>query len=126
MCLVVALAAAVIAFDARDGARVFDFFGLWGSDESPPPVSRTAISYAVTIDIEGGAGALKNSVTDASSFYRLRKDPPPDGDALARRAESDFGPIIGSRDARLGHDVAILPAAAEGQARQPLCRAGPI
>jgi hypothetical protein len=91
---VVALAASVIAFDARDGARAFDFFGLWGSDESPPPVSRTAISYAVTIDIEGGGGALKNAVTDASSLYRLRKDPPPDGDALAQCAESDFGPII--------------------------------
>ena len=32
--------------------------------------------------------------TDASSLYKLRKDAPPDGDALARRAQSDFGPII--------------------------------
>jgi hypothetical protein len=65
MCLVVALASSVIAFDARDGARAFDFFGLWGSDETPPPVSRTAISYAVTVEVEGGDSALKNSVTDA-------------------------------------------------------------
>ena len=78
----------------RDSAQAFDFFGLWGSDESPPPVSRTAISYAVTVDVAGGDSALKNAVTDASSLYKLRKDPPPDGDALARRAESDFGPII--------------------------------
>ena len=91
---VVALVAAMIACSHRDSAQAFDFFGLWGSDESPPPVSRTAISYAVTIDIDGGEGGLKNSVTDASSLYKLRKDPPPDGDALARRAESDFGPII--------------------------------
>jgi len=90
MCLVVALAASVIAFNAR----AFDFFGLWGSDETPPPVSRTAISYAVTIEVEDGDTALKNAVTDTSSLYKLRKDPPPDGDALARRAESDFGPII--------------------------------
>ena len=90
MCLVVALAASVIALNAR----AFDFFGLWGSDETPPPVSRTAISYAVTIEVEDGDSALKNAVTDASSLYKLRKDPPPDGDALARRAESDFGPII--------------------------------
>ena len=90
MCLVVALVASVIAFNAR----AFDFFGLWGSGETPPPVSRTAISYAVTIEVEDGDSALKNAVTDTSSLYKLRKDPPPDGDALARRAESDFGPIV--------------------------------
>ena len=61
--------------------------------ETPPPVSRTAISYAVTINVAGD-GSLKNAVQDASSLYKLRKDPPPDGDALARRAQSDFGPII--------------------------------
>ena len=31
---------------------------------------------------------------DASSLYKLRKDAPPDGEALARRAESDLGPVI--------------------------------
>ena len=31
-----------------------------------------------------------------------------------------------SGHARLGHDVAILPAASEGEARQPLCRARPV
>jgi translocation and assembly module TamA len=76
----------------QDSARAFDFFGLWGSDESPPPVSPTTISYAVTVDV--GGGALKTAVTDASSLYKLRQDPPPDGDALARRAQGDFGPIL--------------------------------
>ena len=80
----------MVACSDRESARAFDFFGLWGSDETPPPVSPTAISYAVTIH----AGGLKNAVMDASSLYQLRKDPPADGDALARRAESDFGPII--------------------------------
>ncbi|MGA8582665.1 MAG: BamA/TamA family outer membrane protein [Roseiarcus sp.] len=94
MRFVVALAAAMIACSDGNSVQAFDFFALWGSDENPPPVSRTAISYAVTVDIEGGDGALKTAVTDASSLYTLRKDPPPDGDALARRAESDFGPII--------------------------------
>ncbi len=80
----------MVACGDRESARAFDFFGLWGSDETPLPVSPTAISYAVTIH----AGGLKNAVMDASSLYQLRKDPPADGDALARRAESDFGPII--------------------------------
>ena len=92
--VVVALAAALVACGGWDSARAFDFFGLWSWDESPPPVSSTAISYGVTVDVAGGDKGLKSAVQDASSLYKLRKDAPPDGDALARRAESDFGPII--------------------------------
>ena len=84
----------MVACSPGGSAQAFDFFGLWSWGESPPPVSRTAISYAVTVNVEGGDGSLKNAVQDASSLYKLRKDAPPDGDALARRAESDFGPII--------------------------------
>src|SRR3984957_16841417 len=91
---VVALVAAMIAFSTLDSALAVDFFGLWGSDETPLPVSRTIVSYAVRVDVDGGDSALKNAVMDASSLYKLRKDAPPDGDALARRAESDFGPVI--------------------------------
>src|SRR5260370_1066340 len=94
MRLVIALMASVIVFDGQSGAWAFDFFGLWGSDETPSPVSRAAISYRVTIDVAGGDKALKNAVMDASSLYKLRKDAPLDGEALARRATSDFGPVI--------------------------------
>ena len=94
VCLIVALAAGMVAFGGLGAAQAFDFFGLWGSDEAPAAVSPTAIAYAVTIDIAGGDGGLKNAVQDSSALYRLRKDPPPDGEALARRAQSDFGPII--------------------------------
>ena len=75
-------------------ARAFDFFGLFGSDDTPPAVSQTAISYSFTVEVVGDDSALKNAVKDASSLYRLRKDAPPDGEALARRAESDFAPLI--------------------------------
>jgi translocation and assembly module TamA len=97
--LIFALAASGAVFDAPDGARAFDFFGfdffgLWGPSEAPPPVSRQAISYAATIDVEGSDKALTNAVKDASSLYRLRRDPPPDGDALARRATGDFVPVV--------------------------------
>ena len=88
--LVVALAACAVAFCDRDSAQAFD----WGSDDSAPPVSRAAISYSVAIDVAGGDGGIRNAVMDASSVYKLRKDAPPDGEALARRAESDFGPVI--------------------------------
>ncbi|HTR12116.1 MAG TPA: BamA/TamA family outer membrane protein [Roseiarcus sp.] len=78
----------------RESARAFDFFGLWGSDETGPAVSRSAISYTVAIEVVGGDSALKNAAMDASSLYKLSKDAPPDGDALAHRAAADFGPLI--------------------------------
>ena len=92
--LVVALAASVVAFCDRDSAQAFDFFGLWSSEDSAPPVSRTAISYSMAIDVAGGDRGIRNAVMDASSLYKLRKDAPPDGEALARRAASDFAPVI--------------------------------
>ena len=92
--VIVAFAAGVIALDGAEGARAFDFFGLWGSTETPPPVSKAAISYSVTVDVAGGEKALVNAVKDASSLYALRRDGPPDGDALAWRATRDFVPVI--------------------------------
>ncbi|MGO9418929.1 autotransporter assembly complex protein TamA [Roseiarcus sp.] len=92
--MIAAVAAAAAPFAGVEGARAFDVFGLFGSDDTPPPVSKTAIAYKVTIDVKGGDGGVKNAVMDASSLYTLRKDAPPDGDALARRATNDFGPII--------------------------------
>jgi len=75
-------------------AQAFDFFGFFGSDDTPPPVSRASIPYALTVEVAGDDSALKSGIRDASSLYSLRKDAPGDGEALARRAESDFGPII--------------------------------
>ena len=92
--LVVALVASVIVMGDCTLAQAFDFFGLFGSDDAPPAVSRTAIPYSFTVEVAGGASGLKDAVKDASSLYRLRKDAPPDGEALARRAQSDFAPVI--------------------------------
>ena len=50
--------------------------------------------HSFTVEVAGGASGLKNAAKDASSLYRLRKDAPPDGEALARRAQSDFAPVI--------------------------------
>ena len=75
-------------------AQAFDFFGFFGSDDTPPPVSRASIPYTLTVEVAGDDSALKSGIRDASSLYSVRKDAPGDGEALARRAESDFGPII--------------------------------
>ena len=97
--MIAAFAAGAVALGAGQGARAFDFssldvFNFFGSKETPPPVSRSAISYAVTIDVAGDDGALVNAVKDASSLWKLRQDAPPDGDSLARRAMRDFVPVI--------------------------------
>ncbi len=92
--LVVALAACAAALCGRESAQAFDFFGLWSSEDSSPPVSPTAISYSVAVDVAGDGRGIRNAATDASSLYRLRKDAPPDGEALARRAAGDFVPVI--------------------------------
>ena len=92
--LVVALAASVIVISDWTVAQAFDLFGIFGSDDTPPAVSRTAIPYTVTVEVAGDASGLKDAVKDASSLYRLRKDAPPDGEALARRAQSDFAPVV--------------------------------
>jgi translocation and assembly module TamA len=92
--LIAAFAASVIVFSDWTVAEAFDFFGLFGSDDTPPPVSRTAIPYSFTVQVTGGASGLKDSVKDASSLYSLRRDAPPDGEALARRAQGDFAPVI--------------------------------
>jgi translocation and assembly module TamA len=92
--LIVALVAAVMVFSDWTVAQAFDFFGFFGSDDTPPPVSRASIPYALTVEVAGDDSALKSGIRDASSLYSLRKDAPGDGEALARRAESDFGPII--------------------------------
>jgi hypothetical protein len=100
--LIVSLAAAVVACGDRDSARAFDFFGLWGSDEIPPPVSRTAISYAVTIDVTRDDNGLKNAVQDASLLAlqapeglapRRRRARP----ARAKRFRSDHRRYVGRR-----------------------------
>jgi translocation and assembly module TamA len=92
--VIAAFAASVIVFSDWTVAQAFDFFGLFGSDYTPPAVSRAAIPYSFTVQVAGDVSGLKDSVKDASSLYSLRKDAPPDGEALARRAQSDFAPVI--------------------------------
>jgi len=53
--LVVALVASVIVIGDCPLAQAFDFFGLFGSDDTPPAVSRTAIPYSFTVEVAGGA-----------------------------------------------------------------------
>ena len=92
--LVVGLVASAIVMSDWTVAEAFDFFGLFGSDDKPPAVSRASLPYTLTVEVAGDPSGLKDAVRDASSLYSLRKDAPADGEAMARRAESDFAPVI--------------------------------
>jgi translocation and assembly module TamA len=85
----------VIALIGLTGEAVaFDFFGLWGSDDTPPPISKDAIPYTLTFQVDGDDKDVAAAARDASTLYKLRKDAPPDGDSLARRAAKDFAPLV--------------------------------
>jgi translocation and assembly module TamA len=79
-------------------AAAFDFFGLFGSSDTPPTVAPDALSYSLEIETSGQDPAdktdLKQALRDASSLYKLRQDRPPDGEALFRRAQIDLDPMV--------------------------------
>ena len=74
------------------GASAFDFFGLFGSDEPPNP-SPSTLPYRIEFVIHGD-DAVKDPLQESSNFYKLRQDPPPDGEALAQRLTADLAPML--------------------------------
>jgi translocation and assembly module TamA len=81
-CLAVLVIAAV-------PAHAFDLFGLFGSESEPPAPSPAALPYVLRITGTDDADVLR-ALQDASTLYRLRQEPPPDGEGLLRRAEADL------------------------------------
>ncbi|WP_336487605.1 autotransporter assembly complex protein TamA [Methylobacterium nigriterrae] len=84
-----AFAAAGLLLGAPEPAAAFDPFGLFGAEEEPPPPSAAALPYAVKISGADDEDLLK-ALQDTSTLYRLRREPPPDGEGLVRRAEADL------------------------------------
>lgn len=80
---------AVLTASMPGPAAAFDLFGLFGGEEAPLEPSATALPYAVKIQGTDDDGLLR-ILEDSSTLYRLRREPPPDGDGLVRRAEADI------------------------------------
>ena len=77
------ITACIVAYAAvfeRSEAQAFDFFGLFGSKETAPAPSLQALPYVLTFAIDGDKKAVEQTLQDASTLYRLRADPPSDGD----------------------------------------------
>ena len=70
-------------------ARAFDLFGLFGSEEELPIPSAGSLPYTVTIQGIDNDDVLK-ALKDTSTLYRLRREAPPDGEGIVRRAEEDL------------------------------------
>jgi len=68
------------------------FFGLIGSSEEPPAPRPDAVSYAVEIITPDDAFAAV--LQSASNLYRLRQQPPQNGEGLARRASADLPRLV--------------------------------
>jgi translocation and assembly module TamA len=68
------------------------FFGLFGSSEEPPAPSADAVSYAV--EIVAPDDSLNAILQSASNLYKLRQQPPQNGEGLARRASADLPRLV--------------------------------
>ncbi|MGY2982906.1 translocation and assembly module TamA [Bradyrhizobium sp. USDA 4508] len=88
---------AVVGCSLCEQAHALDFFGLFGSDD-PPPVSATTLSYRLEIEAKTPEGKndsdAEQALRDAAGTYRLRQEPPPDGEGLARRLQADINPLL--------------------------------
>ncbi len=115
-------AIALAAWSLCESAHALDFFGLFGSDD-PPPVSATTLSYRLVIEAKTDDGKedsdAEQALRDASATYRLRQEPPPDSDGLARRLQSDINPLLDSLWS-LGRYNAEVSVAVDGVPVAPL------
>ncbi|MGE3245967.1 MAG: autotransporter assembly complex family protein [Beijerinckiaceae bacterium] len=75
-------------------AAAFDFFGLFGSSDKPPPVTPKALPYKLDIGDKQSDDGLVQALKDTSLLYKLRKESPADGEELLRRAEADLPRLI--------------------------------
>ncbi|WP_342364237.1 autotransporter assembly complex family protein [Terrarubrum flagellatum] len=82
----------VWAVAGAGSARAFDFFG-WFSEKPPQPTA-TTLPYELKIEGLDADKSAAAAINDVSVLYRLRNEPPQNGDELARRAESDLPRIV--------------------------------
>lgn len=83
---------AIASVAALAPTHAFSFFGLFG-EKAPPKANTATLPYTLTFET-GGAEDVEQALKDASNLYRLRDDPPSNGEGLALRAKSDPARLI--------------------------------
>ncbi|QGM48120.1 BamA/TamA family outer membrane protein [Methylocystis heyeri] len=121
--------AALITPSLGGQARAFDFFGLLGSEEEPPPPSPDALPYKIEFSGLDDDANLAQRLKDASNSWRLRLQPPVGGVALAQRVVADL-PRIGEAlwgdgyfDAQVKAEVAGVEIFPDGRGADAAARA---
>lgn len=115
------VAATLLISSQASSAAAFDLFGLF-NPEKPPAVSEAALPYAMTFDVKevdkGDDADIEQALRDASGTYKLRREPPLNGDGLMRRLQADTGPMLDALWA-LGYYNARLEFTIAGRPVQP-------
>ncbi|WP_343039302.1 autotransporter assembly complex family protein [Microvirga makkahensis] len=114
-------------------AIAFDFFGLFGGrDEAPPPPNAQTLPYNLDFTVAGGDKDLVQVLKDASTLQSLKGDPPPDAEALVRRAEADLPRLndalwgAGYYNARIAINVAGVPLSLQSPRPEAAIRAATV
>ncbi|MDP2354777.1 MAG: BamA/TamA family outer membrane protein [Beijerinckiaceae bacterium] len=96
-------------------ARAQGFFDFLPWVQSAPEPTASTLPYELTVVVAGDERRVRQSILDASTLQRLRSDPPPDADALVRRAELDLPRVVdalwgaGYYNASVAIEVAGVP-----------------
>ena len=64
-------------------------FGLFAPEDTAP-VNADTVAYQLAFEGLAENMDLQRALQDVSTLYRLRQEPPPDGDGLVRRAKADL------------------------------------
>ena len=102
-------------------AGAFDFFGLLGSEEEPPPPSPETLPYKLEFTGLDDDKSLAQNLKDASNVWRLRLQAPASGAGLTRRVVGDFPNLAnalwasGYFDAEVEAKVAGVPIYPDGR-----------
>ncbi|WP_445504545.1 autotransporter assembly complex protein TamA [Microvirga sp. G4-2] len=114
-------------------AVAFDFFGLFGkSNETPPPPNADTLPYSLDFAVPGDDKKIVQILKDVSTLQSLKSDPPPDADALVRRAEADLPRLndalwgAGFYNARIAITVAGVPLTLQALRPEAAIRAATV
>ncbi len=109
-------------------AGAFDFFGLW-PDDKPPAINAQSLPYQVTFTCQDCSGTTKQALQDASNVYKLRQEPPLDGDSLTRRATQDLPRLLdamwgaGYYNANVHAEIANVPVSLDDKGSERAAKA---